>query len=164
MEHGTLSTLLSSFLASTSKFTTRLSLISSALIYVGQSNVTLDTTQTLSANPLSERLTVMVPLPAGDLFFSMSGRVSFLLDTTWQGRGGGKWLKRTEMAKLCSIKSYFSIITNSGNVQQQQQHENIRDPKQPLTFGVSLHNTATSYQRHCNRSVFVPHQGETMSL
>lgn len=31
---------------------------------------------------LSMTLTVMVPLPAGDLFFKTSGRVSFLLDTT----------------------------------------------------------------------------------
>lgn len=81
-------TLLSSFLASTSKVATLLSLISSALIYNKQTNKKISKTKHSNAttgnisllHPLS--LTVIVPFPAGVLFFKTRGLVSFLLDTT----------------------------------------------------------------------------------
>lgn len=74
-------TLLSSFLASTSKFTTLLSFISSALIYSRKEEMK-HTEERKKKNIPSLPLTVMVPFPAGDLFCNTRGRVSFLLDTT----------------------------------------------------------------------------------
>lgn len=77
-------TLLSSFLASISKNAARLSFISSAMIYNTKCSCIKQRSskqKTFFLLPLLN-LTVMVPCPAGFLFFSTSGRVSFRLDTT----------------------------------------------------------------------------------